>query len=150
KIGVSSYELMKALQSEEVVPLLKRSLLDPAADPRFRANAIDNLAFSRNPDTLPFVVSLVEQERDPQVLDQMLGFLDEQSDPSVGAALARTLGTRANPDERIAVIQAMSRVGGDDALRALERAAAEDASPQVRSAAQVELLAQRPPVTGYL
>ncbi len=150
KIGVTSYDLYRALQSDELVPLLERALEDPTSDPRFRANAVDHLAFSRNADTLPFILSLVEQERDPAVLDQMLGYLDEQSDPAVAATLARALGARATPGERLSIVQALGRLGGDDAAAALERAAAADPSPDVRAAAQVELVAQRPPVTGYL
>src|SRR5207245_11473162 len=48
------------------------------------------------------------------------------------------------------MIQARGKLGGDDAVQALERAAADDPSPQVRTAAQVELIAQHPPVRGYL
>jgi hypothetical protein len=150
KIGITTYDLDKELRSAEMVPLLKRALMDPAADAGFRAWAVDNLAQSPNEDTLPFVLSLLDEERDPRVMNGMLGFLEEQSDPQVGAALARALGGQASAEARMTIVSALGSAEGAEAGQALERAAASDPDAAVRAAARVELIARNPPVAGYL
>jgi hypothetical protein len=150
-LEMSVYEFYIGLGDPAVKALMGWSLENPSAAD-FRVMAAYSLPWTQSADaTVKQFVDVLGSETDVRVQRALVANLARLSKDESRKAL-HDLFLDGGRDAQLRAQIATELATSDDAeiLRAIEQAAANDASERVRSAAKAALVARDPPATGYL
>lgn len=150
-LRVDDRQLRRLFMSDETTPLMRFALVHQEAPALFRRMAVESLAWSGDPELAGFLVQRLPVEKDERVLHNMARMLAGADRPEATAALVDLLRTRTDqPDLRESVLGYLAESASPEVERTVQEMRFSDPDPRLREAAGLFLLAQDPPVAGYL